>query len=362
MPDVGVKKALDFLLKKSNSQGYVLLDDILSCGELFCLEVDDVERLTKALLDYAVIINNEMKAKREVEDDFQGKDSAVYDAVVAMDSSLKAFVDYVRKIRPADKREMVSIQYQILEGNEYARRRAVEGNLRIAVILAYREAVSYKKKIADCISDACLALVSACASYRPDEHQTFAGYISLAIIDCLARTLNTPLLMIPVNVVSLCRKMYKDPKYNRLEKDEALLYSCSFYGMEKYWAEILYNILHLTIFDEKKLDCFLEKVYSESFYEIFDTEVENDIERSKVQRTINLVLDKRLTDRERDVIEQRYGLNGKENLVLDEIGAAQNVSKERIRQIEGRGMEKLKNQKKWFKERLALDFGKNEGC
>ena len=74
------------------------------------------------------------------------------------------------------------------------------------------------------------------------------------------------------------------------------------------------------------------------------------------------MLDKRLTDRERDVIEQRYGLNGKENLVLDEIGAAQNVSKERIRQIEGRGMEKLKNQKKWFKERLALDFGKNEGC
>ena len=40
MADDGIKHALDFLIKKSSSQGYVSLDDILACGDLFYLDVD----------------------------------------------------------------------------------------------------------------------------------------------------------------------------------------------------------------------------------------------------------------------------------------------------------------------------------
>lgn len=357
MADGGIKHALDFLIKKSSSQGYVTLDDILACGDLFYLDVDDIERLTDIVLENNIIINNRPKVEIPIEKEADSKDySSIYDAIVAAEPTLNDFIEYVRKIRPADKKEMVRIRYQVLEGNKYARKRAVEGNLRIAIVLAYRESVAYNKNIADCISDACFALVSACNSYKPDEHQTFASYISIAIIDYFARTINIPLFVIPVNIVNLCRKLYKDFKYNTLERKQALLYVSEKYGLEENWSDIIYNILHLVLLGQSVLDRDPERAYSESCFEIFNTEAENNIERDVVHNIVIQALDECLTDRERDVLEKRFGLNGEKSFSLEELAVAQNVTRERIRQIERKGLAKLKSKKGWFKEKLSLCF------
>jgi RNA polymerase primary sigma factor len=50
----------------------------------------------------------------------------------------------------------------------------------------------------------------------------------------------------------------------------------------------------------------------------------------------------RLGDRERRILEMRYGLNGEEPATLDEVGREFNVTRERIRQIESRAIEKLR--------------------
>lgn len=358
MADIGIKQALDFLIKKSSSQGYVTLEDILSCGDLFYLEVDDIERLTDLVLENNIIINNNPKIDISVEKEVDRKDvSSVYDAIVAVEPALAFFIDYVRKIRPADKKEMVLLQYQLLEGNKYARQRAVEGNLRIAVVLAYRESIAFNKNIGDCISEACLALVSACDSYKPDEHQNFASYISVAIIDNLARTGSVSLFTIPANVANLYRKMCRDSKYKQLDRNEAVRYACSFYGLEEHWSEMFYNILHLVVLDESVLSCIPEKVYSESFFENFNTDVENCIERKLVQELINQSLMSCLKERERYIIENRFGLNGFDSHMLGELGSFQNVSKERIRQIEIKSLEKLKTRKDWFAKKMAMNFG-----
>ncbi|MBR6122293.1 sigma-70 family RNA polymerase sigma factor [Candidatus Saccharibacteria bacterium] len=363
MACTGIEKAFDFLLKKSNSQGYVSLDDILSCGELFYLEVDDIERLTDVVIENNIIINNHPKVEILAENDVNYKDfSCIYDAIIAAEPRLENFIERVRKIQPADKKEMVRIQYQIFEGHEYARKRAIEGNLRIAVILAYRESIAYNKNIADCISDACFALVSACNSYKPDEHQTFASYISIAVFDYLARTVGVPFFSIPVNIVTLCRKLYKDVKYNRLEKKDALQYVCSSYGLEQHWSNVLYDILHTITLDESVLDCVLENVYSESCYENFETDIENDIERKIVQSLINQSLEECLFDRERNIIEKRFGLNGESVHSLEELGSFLDVSRERIRQIVKKSLTKLKKRKGWFEEKMAFNFKEISQC
>jgi RNA polymerase primary sigma factor len=357
MACTGIEKAFDFLLKKSKSQGYVSLDDILSCGDFFSLEVDDIERLTDLVLECGIITNSKSKNEKYIDEDVNRKDySSIYNTVVSMDPSLEHFINYVRNVRPADKREMVRIQYQILEGNKYARLRAVEGNLRVAVILAYRESIAYNKDIADCISDACFALVSACDSYKPDEHQTFASYISIVIIDYLARSMDIPLFIIPTNVVNLCRKLSRDHKYNSLEKNEALMYACSYYGIEKYWSEVIYNILHLVLLEKNILYGFPEKVYSENCYETFDSDVENDIERKIVQNLINQALEECLSVREKNVVEKRFGLNGEKVHSLEVLGSFFEVSKERIRQVVKNSLTKLKKRKGWFEEKMAFNI------
>ena len=49
-----------------------------------------------------------------------------------------------------------------------------------------------------------------------------------------------------------------------------------------------------------------------------------------------------LTERERQVLELRYGLNGNSPATLDEVGRAFNVTRERIRQIENQSLKKLR--------------------
>src|SRR5690606_10975527 len=57
--------------------------------------------------------------------------------------------------------------------------------------------------------------------------------------------------------------------------------------------------------------------------------------------SLKIVL-QRLDDRERRILEMRYGLNGNEPATLDEVGREFNVTRERIRQIETRAIEKLR--------------------
>jgi RNA polymerase primary sigma factor len=68
----------------------------------------------------------------------------------------------------------------------------------------------------------------------------------------------------------------------------------------------------------------------------FETASEN-LQREDVQRALAV-----LPDRDREVLELRYGLNGRRPLTLEEVGDAFGVTRERIRQIENNTLKRLK--------------------
>jgi RNA polymerase primary sigma factor len=70
--------------------------------------------------------------------------------------------------------------------------------------------------------------------------------------------------------------------------------------------------------------------------EPFDTATER-LQREDIQKALDA-----LPERERQVIELRYGLRGHEPLTLEEVGRAFGVTRERIRQIENNTLKKLK--------------------
>ena len=85
--------------------------------------------------------------------------------------------------------------------------------------------------------------------------------------------------------------------------------------------------------DESELG---DLVPDETVAEPFETATEN-LQRQDVQRVLDA-----LPERERQVIELRYGLRGHEPLTLEEVGRAFGVTRERIRQIETNTLRKLK--------------------
>jgi RNA polymerase primary sigma factor len=85
--------------------------------------------------------------------------------------------------------------------------------------------------------------------------------------------------------------------------------------------------------DESELGDF---VADETVESPFETASEN-LQRENIHKALDS-----LPTREREVIELRYGLSGKDPLTLEEVGATMGVTRERIRQIENNTLKKLK--------------------
>jgi RNA polymerase primary sigma factor len=76
-----------------------------------------------------------------------------------------------------------------------------------------------------------------------------------------------------------------------------------------------------------------------SVYNTLD--IEKDINEEDLKRVIEELLDT-LSPRERTIIIYRFGLNGKEQKTLDEVGEIVGLSRERVRQIENRILKKIR--------------------
>jgi RNA polymerase primary sigma factor len=92
------------------------------------------------------------------------------------------------------------------------------------------------------------------------------------------------------------------------------------------------------------LEDFIRKEVSLPAKEAF-----SDFKQAELQRMLQ-----RLTERERRILELRFGLTGTEPLTLTEVGGQFNLSRERIRQIQGLALEKLRALKtQWNKNEIV---------
>ena len=77
------------------------------------------------------------------------------------------------------------------------------------------------------------------------------------------------------------------------------------------------------------------------FIEAEDRSPEEEVVDSSLRSSVQSLLET-LSDKERDIIEMRFGLNDRKPMSLKEIGGIYGLTKERIRQIEKRALEKLR--------------------
>jgi len=259
--------------------------------------------------------------------------------------SLQLFLKDIGKARLLTAQEEVRLAKRIWRGDQDAKQRMVESNLRLVVSIAKR----YRNQglpFLDLIQEGTIGLMRAAEKFDYRKGFKFSTYATWWIRQAIARALadKSRTIRIPVHVVE---------KVNKIGRAERKLVAAL--GREPSIEEIA----EVTGLDPDEVDSIkrfaqapvsLQKPVGDEEESEFGQFIADEQAESPYDRAVEILASEALKDalenlsyRERRVLELRYGLGGEHPRTLDEVGRTFNVSSERIRQIEQLSLKKLRN-------------------
>ena len=343
----------------SEKKGYITFDDMMDIAIDEDLNVVEVDKLSSAVVNKGIIIYEKEPETKDIKaediSDYAKVDyEDIFNAIVKKCENISDFIKEVQDIIPPQYGELSSLPYKVLEGNEYARNRMIEMHLRQAIRIGFQRADMFELDLEDVISDSLLGLITAVDKFEPDVNDTFGGYMGLWCLQTISRNQATenPLIYYPLHQKEEYFKIYPElrEKCNNQGKHIEFTNKNVSFIMERLQCssdlaeQLLLACMNCNLLDEDEMEeKELKSLYvSPSPLE----EIEEHVTYAYIKEKIFEYLTKRLTTREKKVIMYRFGLDGKEEKTLEEIGKIMGVTRERIRQIEKKAMVKLQKDKR----------------
>jgi RNA polymerase primary sigma factor len=259
--------------------------------------------------------------------------------------SLRLYLRSIGKVSLLTAEREVSLAQRIERGDLVAKQEMVEANLRLVVSIA-KGYLGRGLSFLDLIQEGSLGLIRAVEKFdyrRGYKFSTYATWwIRQAVTRAIAdkgRTIRIPVHMVEKlnKVVHVERQLVQQLGREPLPEEIARELECT----PREVRDILRMAQQPVSLekpvgeeDESELGDFVEDEGAES---PFDVASEN-LRKDNVRKALDA-----LPQREREVIEMRFGLTGARPFTLEEVGRAFNVTRERIRQIENHTLKKLES-------------------
>ena len=365
------------LIEKGKKQGSLTLAEIMEAFSETELDKDQVENLYETLgnLGIEVIENKTDKVDIDfAQDDLDLDDldeSIVKDDTpmeieeidlslpkgISIDDPVRMYLKEIGKIPLLKPHEEVELARRMHEGDELAKQRLVEANLRLVVSIAKRY-VGRGMLFLDLIQEGNLGLIKAVEKFDYVKGFKFSTYatwwirqaITRAIAD-QARTIRIPVHMVEtINKLirvsrQLLQELGRDPKPEEIAKEMDMT--------EDKVREIM-KIAQAPVSLETPIG---EEEDSHLGDFIPDDDAPAPAEAaaySLLKEQIEDVLGS-LNEREQKVLKLRFGLEDGRARTLEEVGKEFDVTRERIRQIEAKALRKLRHPSRSKKLRDYLD-------
>ncbi len=258
---------------------------------------------------------------------------------------LKIYLQEIGQIPVLDEEEEKELGKRNAQGDETARKRLAEGNLRLVVSLA-RHFTGRGVPLLDLIQEGNMGLMHAAEKYDYQKENRFSTYAAWWIREAMQRAIDQQSreIRVPVHVAENMKKVQKAAR--ELQQT---------FGRDATPGEIAKKLGDKSEEDVKNILTYLQNPVSletpvgENGEDSLGDMVEDRTEATPEEAMEQLVqkeevseLLESLSDRERQVIRLRYGLDGGKPGTLEEIGEQLGVTRERVRQIEARALEKLR--------------------
>ena len=351
---------LNILIEKGKSKGNLTYKEISDQTDTVDMDKEQMDELYEVLMTNGIeIISetepddfdlNELSSEDDAdEEDVKEESSTNFEAAmtkgITVDDPVRMYLKEIGKVPLLTAEEEIELAKRMELGDEEAKKKLCEANLRLVVSIAKRY-VGRGMLFLDLIQEGNLGLIKAVDKFDWKKGYKFSTYATWWIRQAITRSIadQARTIRIPVHMVETINKLIRISRQLLQE-----------YGREPTPEEIA-----------KEMDITVEKVREilkiaqepvsletpigeEEDSHLGDFIPDDDVPApseaaafSMLKEQLVEVLDT-LTERERKVLKLRFGLEDGRARTLEEVGRQFDVTRERIRQIEAKALRKLRH-------------------
>lgn len=271
-------------------------------------------------------------------------ENKIFDNVVFENDILQDYlkdIGHIKLLKPEQEKELGRLIKE--QKDDRAKRKLVQANLRLVVNIAKR----YTGRgilFMDLVQEGSVGLMRAAEKFDYKKNFRFSTYATWWIKQSIVRAISnySKTIRIPVHMNDKINK-YKNAisyfveKYDRQPNDDEL---CEFLNLT---PKQLLKIKHSLILEPVSLETAVTEDLNIGDFVEDKTHItpEEYILSKQISLTVPTLLEN-LSDREKDVIVNRFGLSGEKPKTLLEVGNLLGYSKERIRQLEDIALKKMR--------------------
>lgn len=260
---------------------------------------------------------------------------------------LSLYLKEINRIPLLTEEEELDLAIRAKAGDESARKQMIESNLRFVVNVS-KKYQNQGLPLSDLINEGNIGLMTALDKFDPDKGYRFISYAVWWIRQSVLKAINekSRAVRLPLNRTNELLQIKKAERTLMKElstEDPTAEEIGELTGLDPALVEDLLSISReLVSLDAPVLSDGSSLSSIGDFVEDDSLSPEDSLINVALQEDIGKILENTLNEREREIIELRFGLNGRFPMSLKEIGKLYNLTKERIRQIEKKALDRLK--------------------
>ena len=332
------------LIKKGKEKGKVTYEELAEALKGLEVDNDSLDEL------YNALIENKIEIVGEDDESSSSTDEIILDdAEITKDMNIndpvRMYLKEIGRISLLTPQEEMELSVRVANGDEEAKNRLAESNLRLVVSIAKRY-VGRGLLFLDLIQEGNIGLMKAVDKFDYDKGYKFSTYATWWIRQAITRALadQARTIRVPVHMVETINKMARIQRQltlelNREPSEEEIAKKMGI-SVEKVRDVIKISQDPVSLEtpigeeDDSHLGDFVKDINTMTPEEYATNEI--------LKEEIKAVLET-LQEREQEVLELRFGLIDGTSHTLEEVGKRFNVTRERIRQIEAKALRKLRH-------------------
>lgn len=333
------------LLKKGKVDGKISQDELMAVLPKAEEDIELLDRIYNVLMQMEIELVDNLDKENLFETTAKEDKQELIDLSEISDDSIRMYLNEIGRYPLINGDEEVRLGRLIKKGDQSARKKLAESNLRLVVSIA-KKYMGRGLGLLDLIQEGNVGLFRAVDKFDPEKGFKFSTYatwwirqgVTRAIAD-QSRTIRVPVHMTEtINRFNYTYRMMTQ-ELNREPLIEELATELEMDVRKvRQIMRISQDILSIDTPVGKEEDTTLGDFIQDDKYEKPDEAANMHMVKTNLYDMLDF-----LTPRERKIVIMRFGLDGGEVHTLEEVGKEFGVTRERVRQIEAKTLQKLRN-------------------